>query len=123
MADNADNANNTLTAESRAIVGSRPAGRLRREGKVPAVMYGLETDTTNLTVPGRELTHILADNCAIVLNGKTDGKLSQLRPDERLLFNYDTINGVNVVNRIAPAPVEEQHDSLTTTTPGYPTGF
>jgi large subunit ribosomal protein L25 len=60
MADNADNANNTLTAESRAIVGSRPAGRLRREGKVPAVMYGLETDTTNLTVPGRELTHILA---------------------------------------------------------------
>ena len=56
----ADNADNTLTAESRTVVGSRPAGRLRREGKVPAVMYGLETDTTNLTVPGRELTHILA---------------------------------------------------------------
>jgi large subunit ribosomal protein L25 len=56
----ADNADNTLTAEPRSIVGSRPAGRLRREGKVPAVMYGLETDTTNLTVPGRELTHILA---------------------------------------------------------------
>src|SRR5438034_9006440 len=60
MADNADNADNTLTAEPRSIVGSRPAGRLRREGKVPAVMYGLETDTANLTVPGRELTHILA---------------------------------------------------------------
>ena len=76
MADNADNANNTLTAESRAIVGSRPAGRLRREGKVPAVMYGLDTDTTNLTVPGRELTHILAGesgaNTLITL--KVDGE-------------------------------------------------
>jgi large subunit ribosomal protein L25 len=55
-----DNADNTLVAEPRTVVGSRPAGRLRREGKVPAVMYGLETDTANLTVPGRELTHILA---------------------------------------------------------------
>jgi large subunit ribosomal protein L25 len=60
MADNADNADNTLIAEARTVVGSRPAGRLRREGKVPAVMYGLETDTANLTVPGRELNHILA---------------------------------------------------------------
>jgi large subunit ribosomal protein L25 len=56
----ADNADNTLIAEPRTVVGSRPAGRLRREGKVPAVMYGLETDTANLIVPGRELTHILA---------------------------------------------------------------
>ena len=72
----ADNADNTLTAESRTVVGSRPAGRLRREGKVPAVMYGLETDTANLTVPGRELTHILAGesgaNTLITL--KVDGE-------------------------------------------------
>jgi large subunit ribosomal protein L25 len=56
----ADNADNTLIAEPRTVVGSRPAGRLRREGKVPAVMYGLETETANLTVPGRALDHILA---------------------------------------------------------------
>jgi large subunit ribosomal protein L25 len=56
----ADNADNTLIAEPRTVIGSRPAGRLRREGKVPAVMYGLETDTANLTVPGRQLDHILA---------------------------------------------------------------
>jgi large subunit ribosomal protein L25 len=56
----ADNAENTLVAEPRTIVGSRPAGRLRREGKVPAVMYGLETETANVTVPSRELNHILA---------------------------------------------------------------
>jgi hypothetical protein len=67
----------------------------------------------------------LADNYAIVINGRTDGKLSQLQPDERLLFNYDSINGVNVVNRIAPAPAEPRN-SLSSTTPGYqgyPTGF
>lgn len=56
----ADNADNTLTAEPRTVAGSRPAGRLRREGKVPAVMYGLETETANVTVPSRELNHILA---------------------------------------------------------------
>jgi len=56
----ADNAENTLIAEPRTVAGSRPAGRLRREGKVPAVMYGLETETANVTVPSRELNHILA---------------------------------------------------------------
>lgn len=66
----------------------------------------------------------LADNCTIVINGRTDGKLSQLKPNERLVFDYDNINGVNVVNRIAPA--EEQKNTLSTTmpvNPGYPTGF
>ena len=56
----ADNAENMLIAEPRTVAGSRPAGRLRREGKVPAVMYGLETETANVTVPSRELNHILA---------------------------------------------------------------
>jgi large subunit ribosomal protein L25 len=56
----ADNAENTLIVEPRTVVGSRPAGRLRREGKVPAVMYGLETETANVTVSSRELNHILA---------------------------------------------------------------
>ena len=56
----ADNADNTLVAEPRTVVGSRPAGRLRRGGKVPAVMYGLDTETANVTVPSRKLNHILA---------------------------------------------------------------
>lgn len=52
----------------------------------------------------------VADNCAIVINGRTDGQLSDLRPDEKLDFSYDEINGVNVVNRIAPA--KEQTSSV-----------
>ncbi len=63
----------------------------------------------------------VADNCAIVVNGKTDGKLSDLKPNEQLVFTYDEINGVNVVNRISPAPVETQPKSnMMTSSPGYP---
>ena len=50
----------TLATEPRPELGSRPAGRLRRQGKVPAVVYGLGTDTVSVTVPSRELQHILA---------------------------------------------------------------
>jgi large subunit ribosomal protein L25 len=50
----------TLASESRTQLGSRPSGRLRREGKVPAVVYGLGTDSVSITVPARELQHILA---------------------------------------------------------------
>ena len=45
----------------------------------------------------------VGDDCAVVINGKPDGKLTDLRPGESLTFSYDNINGVNVVNRIAPA--------------------
>ena len=54
----------------------------------------------------------VADNCSIVINGKTDGKLSDLKPDDKLVFSYDEINGVNVANRIAPA--EAQANSVAT---------
>jgi hypothetical protein len=47
----------------------------------------------------------LADNCAIVINGKTGGELSDLRPNDQLSLSYDEVNGINVVNRIAPAEV------------------
>ena len=57
----------------------------------------------------------LADNCAIVINGKPDGQLSDLKPNDKLVFSYDEINGVNVVNRIAPA--EAQTKSVAATAP------
>jgi large subunit ribosomal protein L25 len=50
----------TLASEPRTELGSRPSGRLRREGKVPAVVYGRGSDTVSITVPARELQHILA---------------------------------------------------------------
>jgi len=48
----------------------------------------------------------VGDDCAIVVNGKPDGKLTDLQPGENLTFSYDSVNGVNVVNRIAPAGAE-----------------
>jgi large subunit ribosomal protein L25 len=49
-----------LASEPRTELGSRPSGRLRRQGRVPAVVYGLGSDTVSITVPARELQHILA---------------------------------------------------------------
>ena len=45
----------------------------------------------------------VGDDCAMVINGKPGGKLTDLRPGESLTFSYDNVNGVNMVNRIAPA--------------------
>jgi large subunit ribosomal protein L25 len=50
----------TLVSEPRSELGSRPAGRLRRDGLVPAVVYGLGNDSLSIAVPSRELSHILA---------------------------------------------------------------
>jgi large subunit ribosomal protein L25 len=64
-----------LASEPRTDLGSRPAGRLRREGKVPAVVYGLGTDSVSITVPSRELQHILAGESGAntLINLQLDG--------------------------------------------------
>jgi large subunit ribosomal protein L25 len=50
----------TLTAERRSASGKGPAGRVRREGLVPAVVYGLGSDNVSVSVSSRELLHILS---------------------------------------------------------------
>ncbi len=77
----------TLATEPRRELGSRPAGRLRREGKVPAVVYGLGADTVSVTVPSRELQHILAGesgaNPLITLNVDGESVLTLARQIHR----------------------------------------
>jgi large subunit ribosomal protein L25 len=67
----------TLTAKPRPEHGSRPAGRLRRNGLVPAVVYGLGADTVSVCVGARDLQHILAGesgaNTVITLRIDGDG--------------------------------------------------
>jgi len=57
----------------------------------------------------------LGDNCAIVIDGKINGRLADLKPNDKLVFSYDEINGVNVANRIAlvgrPQPTETPQGS------------
>jgi large subunit ribosomal protein L25 len=45
----------TLRAQPRAVFGTRPAKRLRRDGLVPATVYGKGADAKSITVNGREL--------------------------------------------------------------------
>ena len=48
----------TLTASIRTERGSGPAGRLRRDGQVPAVVYGLGTDTIAVAVSEIGRAHV-----------------------------------------------------------------
>ncbi len=49
----------TLVAEVRQGTGKSVARKIRREGNVPAIVYGLGADAKPVAVPGRELQHIL----------------------------------------------------------------
>jgi len=62
-----------LVAEPRSEKGSRAAGRLRRAGSVPAVVYGLGTDTVPVKVPARELTNALAKGANTLITLKLGG--------------------------------------------------
>lgn len=50
----------TLVADMNRPTGKGAARQIRRDGKVPAVMYGLGTDPLAVAVPSRELQHILS---------------------------------------------------------------
>jgi Cu/Ag efflux protein CusF len=75
-------------------------------------------DTTDRTVKAKTLldskTFHLADNCAIVVNGKPDGRMDDLKLGSRLAFSYDDVNGVNVVNRIGPVNTPSETGTETT---------
>jgi len=49
----------TLVADANRSIGKSAARKIRREGKVPAIVYGLGTDPQPVAVPSREFEHIL----------------------------------------------------------------
>ena len=69
-------ADTKLAAELRSTNGSRPAGRLRRQGNVPGIVYGLGEDAVSVTVNAHQLSGILSSktgaNTLITL--QLDGK-------------------------------------------------
>ncbi|MCG8967094.1 MULTISPECIES: 50S ribosomal protein L25/general stress protein Ctc [Streptomyces] len=66
-----------LTAETRSEFGKGAARRIRRDNKVPGVLYGHGSDPIHLTLPGHELLLALrTPNVLIALD--IDGKTNEL---------------------------------------------
>ncbi|WP_030341524.1 50S ribosomal protein L25/general stress protein Ctc [Streptomyces sp. NRRL S-1022] len=66
-----------LSAETRTEFGKGAARRIRRDSKVPAVLYGHGSDPLHLTLPGHELLLALrTPNVLISLD--IDGKTNEL---------------------------------------------
>ncbi|HEU5391431.1 MAG TPA: 50S ribosomal protein L25/general stress protein Ctc [Streptosporangiaceae bacterium] len=63
-----------IAAETRDEFGKGAARRSRREGKVPAVLYGHGTETRHLTLPGHDLMLALkTPNVLLRLDGQKSG--------------------------------------------------
>lgn len=66
-----------IDAELRTEFGKGAARRLRRDNKVPAVLYGHGTDPLHLTLPGHE-TMLALKHANALLTLKVDGRRNQL---------------------------------------------
>jgi large subunit ribosomal protein L25 len=54
-----------LTADPTRPKGTRPSRRLRREGRIPAVVYGMGSEPTPISVPWRDLRQCLKTEAGI----------------------------------------------------------
>jgi large subunit ribosomal protein L25 len=87
-----------IAAEARTEFGKGAARRTRREGRVPAVLYGHGTDTRHLSLPGHALMLALkTPNVLLRLEGLTSGselalpKAVQRDPVKGFLEHVDLI--------------------------------
>ena len=69
----------TLAAERRNALGKGGAGRVRREGQVPAVVYGLGGESVPVSVGARELAHVLAGPSGVntLITLQLDGEIGR----------------------------------------------
>ena len=87
-----------ITAETRDEFGKGAARRIRREGKVPAVLYGHGTETRHLTLPGHDtMLALKTPNVLLRLEGLKSGsdlalpKAVQRDPVKGFLEHVDLI--------------------------------
>jgi large subunit ribosomal protein L25 len=99
MAKTAAHAENNLTAEVRTKTGKGASRQARRDGKVPAVLYGHGTDPQHLTLPAREFAAVLRNfGTNAVLTLDVDGKEAlalpkaiEIHPIRRTITHVDLI--------------------------------
>jgi large subunit ribosomal protein L25 len=101
----------TLTAETGRPTGSRPARRLRAEGRVPGTVYGLDREPQSVTVVWSDLRRVLTTEAG--LNALIDLKVGdhhdltivkdlQRDPVRRAVTHVDFLR----IDRDAPISVE-----------------
>jgi large subunit ribosomal protein L25 len=99
MAKTAAHATNNLTAEVRAKTGKGASRQARRDGKVPAVLYGHGADPQHLALPAREFAAVLRNfGTNAVLTLDIDGtealalpKAIEIHPIRRNIQHVDLI--------------------------------
>jgi large subunit ribosomal protein L25 len=69
-----------LTAQTRQRSGSSSVRRMRKEGLVPAVIYGRKTENANIKVDTKTVTQLLKESASdnVLVNLQIDGAKSQL---------------------------------------------
>src|SRR3954469_20240614 len=78
------NESTTLTIEPRESSNSRATRRLRRDGRVPGVLYGLGEDPLTFSVDARELRHALHGAGAVIeLTGDGTGTTPAVLKDSQ----------------------------------------
>ena len=90
---------NTLVASLRPLGGKGPSRRLRAEGKIPAVAYGIDIAATSLAVSPKELKRLLSGEHGLntVVELEVDGKVKmhtlvvdyQVHPVTRAILHAD----------------------------------
>jgi large subunit ribosomal protein L25 len=87
-----------IAAETRTEFGKGAARRTRREGRVPAVLYGHGTETRHLSLPGHDLMRALrTSNALLSLEGLRNGseialpKAVQRNPVTGIIEHVDLI--------------------------------
>ncbi len=109
----AENQEVTLTVEQRDSKGTRNVRRLRRQGLVPAVVYGHGADATPLSINARDLREVLDQSGLIKLQFKGGGEMQTilrdiqqqaLHPDEILHVDFQEVRADEQV--VATVPIE-----------------
>jgi large subunit ribosomal protein L25 len=103
----------TLTVQPGRTLGTRPSRRLRAEGKVPAVIYGLGNEPRSVEVPWPELRKALTTEAGmnalitLTIDGESDTNLSIIKDLQRHPVRRDVIHvDFQLINRDQELTVE-----------------
>jgi large subunit ribosomal protein L25 len=88
-----------LKTNIRIRKGNGPARSLRREGRIPAVLYGPKTEPVNLSVAAKDLENVLKEGTAgqillnlIVENGETFNRPAMIKEVQRNPLSRDFLH-------------------------------